>query len=83
MGIEEDTVKEVGGHSTTMDVRSCVAGQDKKLKTTWDNDSGRNRKESPRKEGEVVWACDEKRAALCRKNDDVNESITDKEDSKA
>ena len=48
-----------------------------------DNDSGRNRKESPGKEVEVVWACDEKIGALCGKEGDGNESTREKEDRKA
>ena len=43
---------------------------------------GRNHKESPRKEVEVVWACDEKRGAIRRKEDDGNESTGEKEDRK-
>ena len=42
-------------------------GQYKKWKKMRDNESGGNGKESPGKEVEVVWACDEKRRALCRK----------------
>ena len=48
-----------------MDVWSYEAGQDKKL--TNNNENGGNRKESPGKEVEVVWACDEKIGALRRK----------------
>ena len=33
----------------------------------WTTKGGGNRKESPGKEVEVVWACDEKRGALRRK----------------
>ena len=55
-----------------MDVRSYEAGQDKKWKNKGDNESGRNRKESPGKEVEVVWASNEKRGALCRKEGDGN-----------
>ena len=43
-----------------MDVQHYEAGQDKKWKNKGDNESGGNHKESPGKEVEVVWACDEK-----------------------
>ena len=65
-----------------MDVRSYEAGQDKKLKNKKDNESGGNHKESPRKEVEVVWACDEKRGTLRRKEGDGNESTGEKEERK-
>ena len=45
----------------------------------YDNESGENRKESPGKEVEVVWACDEKRGALRRKEGDGNESTREKD----
>ena len=60
---EEGTGKEIGGFrnaNATLDVQSYDAGQDKKWKNKRDN-------ESPRKEVEVVWACDEKCWALCMK----------------
>ena len=68
--------------NATMDVRSYEAGQDKKLKNKKDNESGGNHKESPRKEVEVVWACDEKRGTLRRKEGDGNESTGEKEERK-
>ena len=40
------------------------------------------RKESPGKEVEVVWACDEKRGASRRKEGDGNESTREKEERK-
>ena len=40
-------------------------------------------KESPEKEGEVVWACDEKRGTLRREEGDGNESTGEKEERKA
>ena len=46
-----------------------------------DNKSGANCKESPRKEVEVVWACDEKRGALRRKEGVGHESTGEKEDA--
>ena len=39
-----------------------------------DNESGGNLKESPAKEDEVVWACDDKRGALRRKEGNGNGS---------
>ena len=39
-------------------------------------------KESPGKEVEVVWACDEKRGALRRKEGNGNESTGEKEERK-
>ena len=36
--------------------------------------NGRNRKESPRKEAEMVWTCDQMRGALRRKKGDGNKS---------
>ena len=47
-----------------------------------DNESGGNQKESPGKEVEVVWACDEKRGTLRRKEGDRNESTREKEQRK-
>ena len=47
-----------------------------------DNESGRNHKEIPGKKVEVVWACDEKRGTLRRKEDDGNESTKEKEERK-
>ena len=44
------------------------------------NESGGNRKEGPGKEVEVVWACDEKRGTLRRKEGDGNESTGEKEE---
>ena len=38
-----------------------------------------DRKESPGQEVEVVWACDEKRGTLRRKEGDGNESTREKE----
>ena len=85
MGIEEDDGKEIGGRrneNSTMEVRSYEAGQDKKLKHNGYKESGGNRKESPRKEVEVVWACDEKIGALGRKEGNRNESTGEKEERK-
>ncbi len=65
-----------------MDVRIFEAGQDKKWKNKKDNESGGNHKESPGKDAEVVWACDEKRGALRRKEGDGNESTGEKEERK-
>ena len=45
--------------------------------------SGGNCKESPGKEVEVVWECDEKRRTLRRKEGDGNESTREKEERKA
>ena len=81
----EGTEKEIGcrrNENATMDVRSYEAGQDKKWKNKRDNESGGNHKESPGKKVEVVWACDEKRGRLCRKEGDGNESTWEKEESK-
>ena len=47
-----------------------------------DNESGGNHKESPGKEVEMVWACEEKRGALRRKEGDGNESTGEKEERK-
>ena len=47
-----------------------------------DNESWGNRKESPGKEVEVVWECDQKKGALCRKEGDGNESTGEKEERK-
>ena len=47
-----------------------------------DNESWGNHKESPVKEVEAVWACDEKRGALRRKEGDGNESTGEKEERK-
>ena len=85
MGVEEGTGKEIGGRrneNATMDVRSYEAGQDTKLKNKKDNESGGNHKESPGKEVEVVWACNEKRETLHRKEGDGNESTGEKEEMK-
>ena len=85
MGVEEGTGKETGGRrneNATMDVRSYEAGQDKKWKNTKDNQSDGNHKESPGKEVEVVWACDEKRETPRRKEGDGNESTGEKEERK-
>ena len=65
-----------------MDVRSYEAGQDKKWKNKRDNERGGNHKESPGKEVEVAWACDEKRGTLRRKEGDRNESTREKEQRK-
>ena len=65
-----------------MDVRSYQAGQNKKWKNKRDIESGGNRKASQGKEVEVVWACDEKRGVLRRKEGDVNESAGEKEERK-
>ena len=43
---------------------------------------GGNRKERPGNEIEVVWACDEKRGTLRRKEGDGNESTGEKEERK-
>ena len=51
------------------------------MKELGDNESG-NRKESPGKEVEVVWACDEKRGTLRRKEGDGNESTREKDERK-
>ena len=53
------------------------------MKEYGDNESVGNRKESPGKEVEVAWACDEKRGALRRKGGDGNESTREKEEGKA
>ena len=55
-----------------MDVRSYETGQDKKRKKNGCNESGGNHIESPGKLVEVVLACDEKIAALLRKEGDGN-----------
>ena len=65
-----------------MDVRSYEAGQDQKLKNKRDNESRGNHKESTGKKVEVVWACDEKRVTLRRKDVDGNESTWEKEERK-
>ena len=39
-------------------------------------------KESPGKEVEMVWGCDEKIGALCRKEGDGNKSTKEKEERK-
>ena len=64
-----------------MDVWSYEAGRDKKWKNK-DNESGGNRKESPGKEVEVLWACDEERGALRREEGDGSESTREKEERK-
>ena len=66
--------------STTMDVRSYEFGQYQKRKNKRDIESGGNRKASQGKEAEVVWACDEKRGALRRKEGDGNEKTREKEE---
>ena len=48
-----------------------------------DNESERILKESSRKEVEVVWACDAKRVALCRKEGDGNVDKREEKDMKA
>ena len=48
-----------------------------------DNKSGRTLKESRGKEVEVVWACDEKRGTLRRKEGDGNESTMKETDRKS
>ena len=63
-------------------VRSYEAGHDRKSKNNGDNELGGNRKESPGKEVEVVWACDAKRGTLHRKEGDGNESTREKEERK-
>ena len=78
---QEGTGKEIGRHrnaKATMDVKSYEAGQDKKRKK--DNESGGNRKESPRKEVEMIRTCDEKKGTLRRKERDGNESTGEKEE---
>ena len=60
--------------------RSYEAGRNKKLKNKRDNESGGNHKESPGKEVEMVWACDEKRGTLRRKDVDGHESTGEKEE---
>ena len=65
-----------------MDVRSYEAGQDKKRKKKWDNESGGNHKENPGKKVEVIWACEEKRGIRRRKEGDGNESTGEKEERK-
>ena len=47
-----------------------------------DNESGGNHKENPGKEVEVVWACDEKRGTLRRKESNGNESTGENEERK-
>ena len=49
-----------------MDLCSYKLHWDKKLESG-NNESRGNFKDSQRKEVEVVWACDAKRGALCRK----------------
>ena len=66
--------------NATMDVRSYEAGQNKKLKDKGTTQVGGNHKESQGKEVEVVWACDEKRGTLCRKESGGNESTRVKEE---
>ena len=58
-------------------LRSWTRSEMKKNKR--DNDSGGNHKESPGKEDEVVWTCDEKRGTLRRKEGDGDESTEEKE----
>ena len=45
--------------------------------------SGVNRKQSPGQEVEVVWACDEKRGTLGRREGDGNENSRENEERKA
>ena len=62
MGFEEGTGKHIRVRwytKATMYVQSYEAGQGKTWKNKRDNESGGNSKESPGKEVEVVWACDE------------------------
>ena len=54
-----------------------------KLKELGNNKSWGNLKERPGNEVEVVWACDAKRGALCRKEADGNGSSREKEERKA
>ena len=73
MGVEEGTGKEIGGRrneNATMDVRSYEAGQDQKRKKMRDNESGGNHKERTGRKVDMVWACDEKRGTLRRKEGD-------------
>ena len=65
-----------------LEARRNETGQDKNRKNKRDNESGGNHKESPGKEVEVVWACDEKRGILRRKEGDVNEGTGEKEERK-
>ena len=79
MCIEEGTGKEIGGrrNENATDVRSYEAGQDQKRKNKRDNEGGRNHNETVKstgKEVEVVWACDEKRGTLHKKEGGGNES---------
>ena len=90
MGIEEGTGKQIGGRrneNATMNVRSYEVGHDKQLKNTRNIESGEiesggNRKASKGKEVEEVWACDDKRGALGRKEGDGNESTREREERK-
>ena len=50
------------------------------IKKKGDNESGGNHKESTGKKVEVVWACDEKRGILRRKEGDGNEGTGEKEE---
>ena len=65
----ESKIKEhfFGGNNTQK--RDCYDGCVELQKG--DNESGRNPKESPGKEVEMVWACDEKRGALRRKEGEM------------
>ncbi len=54
----------------------------KKLKKKRDSESGGNHKESPGKGIDVVWACDEKRGTLRRKEGVGNESAGEREERK-
>ena len=65
-----------------MYVQSYEAGQYQKWTNKKDNESGENRKESTGKEVEVVWACDEKRGTLRRREGDGNERTGEKEERK-
>ena len=53
-----------------MNVRTYKSRQGRERKHQEDNESGRNLKESIGKEVEVMWACEAKRGALCRKDGD-------------
>ncbi len=83
MGVEEGTGKEIGGRrneNATVDVRSYKAGQDKNEIIRGTTKVGEITKNNPGKEVEVVWACDEKRGTLRRKESNGNESTGEKEE---
>ena len=67
---------------STQKPRSYETGQDQKWKNKRGNESGGNHKESTGKKVEVVWACDEKRWTLRRKEGDGNESAGEKAERK-